>query len=115
MSDVLLKEIVGRYTLAIHEIGKKAAQGEIVGDLIRSQVRRCLIEMQAAGAQPDEIRTIFDDLARQSPEGLAPVNPQFSKILAGLKLHVEFLLFMEEHHKQDSSSRKKGGSGFGFH
>ncbi|UIN20809.1 hypothetical protein [Herbaspirillum frisingense] len=115
MSDVMLKEIVGRYTLSIHEIGKKAAQGEIVGDLIRSQVRRCLIEMQEADAEPDAIRAIFDDLARLSPESSPPVGPQTSKILAAMKLHVEFFLFMEEHHKQDGSPRKKDGSGFGFH
>lgn len=115
MSDVMLKEIVERYTLSIHEIGKKAAQGEIVGDLIRSRVRRCLIEMQAAGAEPDAIRGIFDDLARPSSESFPSVDPQTSKILAAMKLHVEFLLFMEEHHKQDGCPRKKDGSGFGFH
>lgn len=114
MSEVLLKEIVARYTRAIQEIGKKAEQGEIVGDLMRSQVRRCLIEMLAAGATPDAIRAIFDDLAQPS-ESSDPISPQISKILVGLKLHVEFLLFIEEHHKQDITSRKKDGSGFGFH
>jgi len=71
--------------------------------------------MQEADAGPDAIRAIFDDLARPSPESFPPVGPQTSKILAAMKLHVEFLLFMEEHHKQDGSPRKKDGSGFGFH
>ncbi|RAM61402.1 hypothetical protein RB25_26055 [Herbaspirillum rubrisubalbicans] len=62
MSDGIFREIAGRYTLLIEEVEKTAARGEVVGDLIRTQVRRCIIEMQAAGAEPDDIRAVFDDL-----------------------------------------------------
>ncbi|EOA03963.1 hypothetical protein HFRIS_014829 [Herbaspirillum frisingense GSF30] len=110
----MLKEIVGRYALVIREIGKKADQGQIVGDLIRVQVRKCLIEMHAAGAEAADIRAIFDNLEKHPLEDCTSADHRFSKLLTTMKLHVEFLLFIEDHELAPSSP-KKGNSSFGFH
>lgn len=115
MSEELLREIVGRYARSIEEIENKAAREEVVGDLIRSQVRRCLLEMQGSGAQPDDIRAIFDNLEHRPSEAFNSVEPKVSRLLAAMKLHVEFLLFVEERRKLNSSAATKTGDGFGFH
>lgn len=96
MSNEILKQIVQRHLLTIREFAIKAAQGEIVGDLVRAQVRKCLIEMHAAGAEPEHIRDIFDNLEDGAYEKCAAVEPKFWQILMTMKLHVEFLLFIEE-------------------
>ncbi|MDR9839395.1 hypothetical protein [Herbaspirillum huttiense] len=92
----ILKQIVQRHLLTIREVAKKAAQGEIVGDLVRAQVRKCLIEMHAAGAEPEHIRDIFDNLEDGLDKKCAAVEPKFWQLLMTMKLHVEFLLFIEE-------------------
>lgn len=115
MFEVLLKEILGRYTRSIEEIEKKATRGEVVGDLIRRQVRSCLNEMQAVGAQPDDIRAAFDDLEHPSSEVFTSMEPRVSRLLTAMKLHVDFLLFIEEQQNLNSSWIKKNGEGFGFH
>ncbi|MCO4855565.1 hypothetical protein MKD49_03605 [Herbaspirillum sp. WGmk3] len=99
-----LNEIVGRYLLTIREIAKKAAQGEIVGDLVRTQVKKCLIEMHAAGAEPADIRAIFDDLEGCTHSESAISEAKFWQLLMTAKLHVEFLLFIEENHQSAATS-----------
>lgn len=91
-----LKEIVRRYSLTIREIAKNAAQREIVGDLVRAQVRKCLIAMHAAGAEPENIRDIFDNLENCIYGDCAALEPRLWQLLMTMKLHVEFLLFVEE-------------------
>lgn len=104
MTTEYLKEIVGRYLLGIREISRKAARGEIVGDLVRTQVKKCLIEMHAAGAEPADIRAIFDDVENCLYSDCAVLEPKFWQLVLTAKLHVEFLLFMEEKHQSDASS-----------
>ncbi|WP_299536139.1 hypothetical protein [uncultured Herbaspirillum sp.] len=112
MSGALLREIVERYVRSIQEMEKNAVREEVVGDLIRSQVRRCLLEMQDSGAQADDIRAVFDNLEHRSSEGFSSTEPKASRLLAVMKLHVEFLLFSEERPKPNSSAATKEGDGF---
>jgi len=115
MPNEHLKEIVGRYLLKIREISKKAAQGEIVGDLVRTQVKKCLIEMHAAGAEPGDIRVIFDDLESCIYSDCAVLEPKFWQLLLTAKLHVEFLLFIEENHQSAVDPSAATGQHFGIH
>lgn len=115
MSNEYLKEIVRRYLLTIREISKKAAQGEIVGDLVRTQVKKCLIEMHAAGAEPADIRAIFDDLESCIYSDCAVLEPKFWQLLLTAKLHVEFLLFIEENHQSGATSSGPIGDRFCLH
>ncbi|MDT0358014.1 hypothetical protein RJO15_19660 [Herbaspirillum huttiense F1] len=102
-----LKTIVGRYLLTVREIAKKAAQGEIVGDLVRTQVKKCLMEMHAAGAEPADIRAIFDDLEDCIHTNFGMLEPKFWQLLMTVKLHVEFLLFSAENHHSEGAVIKR--------
>ncbi|WP_034351069.1 hypothetical protein [Herbaspirillum sp. GW103] len=115
MSDILLKAIVERYTLALRDFEKTGAREKVSGDLMRSQVRKCLTEMYMVGATPDDIRAAFGDLEKCSLQDNASVDPNFFRVLTAMKLHVEFLLFLEEHRKLDTSSSRKRNDDFGFH
>jgi len=110
-----LKEIVGRYLLTVREIAKKAARGEIVGDLLRTQVKKCLIEMHAAGAEPADIRAVFDDLEGCIYGDFCMLEPKFWQLLMTVKLHVEFLLFIEENHQSGATSSGPIGDRFSLH
>lgn len=115
MNNEYLKEIVERYLVTIGEISQKAARGKIVGDLVRTQVKRCLIEMHAAGAKPADIRTIFDDLEDCIHSDCTMSEPKFWQRLMTVKLHVEFLLFIEENHQSGATSSEPIADRFSLH
>ncbi|MDR6739207.1 hypothetical protein J2X56_001193 [Herbaspirillum sp. 1173] len=109
MSTEYLKEIVGRHFLIILKIATKAADGEVFGDLVRKQVRKCLIEMHAAGAEPEDIRDIFGNLESCAQIASLVLEPKFLPLLKMVRLHVEFLLFIEENDSSNSDVKKHIG------
>ncbi|WP_146744619.1 hypothetical protein [Herbaspirillum rubrisubalbicans] len=109
MSEAVLRKIVGRYVRSIAAIEKNASRENVIGDSIRSQVKRCLLEMQDAGAHADEVSAVFDNLEHCSLEDFSSVEPEASRLLTVMRLHVEFLLFVEERQKLNSSAPTKAG------
>ncbi len=109
MSEAVLRKIVGRYVQSIAAIEKNASREEVVGDSIRSRVKRCLLEMQHSGAHADDIRVVFDNLEHCSSVDFSSVEPEASRLLTVMRLHVEFLLFVEERQKSNSSAPTKAG------
>lgn len=98
--------ICQRHMLVIADLSQKAEKGELVGDLVRATVRKCAIEMQAAGAETSEIREIF---ARILPDLLAQVGQEELKrkrVLEEVENHVDFLLSLEEKHEQRNQTKR---------
>lgn len=93
---VYAEDIAARYMLLIDRLGEVAEQGELVGDLMRSAVRGCLISMQAAGAEPAEVRVILGALITAQAEQLEAHRCRSRWLLDAVRDHIEFLLFLEE-------------------
>lgn len=109
MQDVVWGGIVDRYLQEIRALSDTAKQGELVGDLMRKKIRKCLIELHASGAEAKDIQNIFSCLEIQA-RALYPVSDlRFFQLLTAARSHAEFLLFIEENRKSCARSDGKDG------
>ncbi|MET3434609.1 hypothetical protein ABIC71_004119 [Herbaspirillum seropedicae] len=115
MLEAVWEKIVDRYVQEIRALGNKAEQGELVGDLVRKKVRKCLIEMHASGAEPEDIRAIFGSLEIQARAPCPVSEPRLFQLLTAARAHAEFLLFIEENRKSCARSDGKGEDLGPFH
>jgi hypothetical protein len=93
------EDIASRYMQFIGRLADVAERGELVGDLVRSAVRSCLIAMQAAGAEPEEVRLILGDLIAEHIGQLHEGQNKARWVLGAVRHHMEFLLFLEENNE----------------
>lgn len=115
MINSFAENIADRYLAIVTELADKAGANLIVGDLIRSATRNCLVAMHAAGAESAEIRQCLGALIARH---IGAARAQGGRSLAAwvhARNHMEFLLFIEE---QEDLARCPGvaaGAGAMFH
>ncbi len=109
------EDIASRHMQFIGSLAEVAERGELVGDLVRSTVRRCLIGMQAAGAEPEDARRILDTLIAEHIAQLDAGQEKARWILVAVRHHMEFLLFLEEHHDGALEHCHAPGQASGLH
>jgi len=109
------EDIASRHMQFIGSLAEVAERGELVGDLVRSTVRRCLIGMQAAGAEPEDARRILDTLIAEHIAQLDAGQEKARWILVAVRHHMEFLLFLEEHSEPVQEHCRAPGQASGLH
>jgi len=88
--------IAKRHVRLISTLGEKSEAGELVGDLVRSTVRQCLISLLAVGLEPAEAKAIFCDLIQEALSVTGFERPKMRRVWESAIAHAEFLIFIEE-------------------
>ncbi|MFJ3058863.1 hypothetical protein [Herbaspirillum sp. NPDC087042] len=109
------EDIASRYMQFIGRQADLAERGELVGDLVRSAVRGCLIAMQAAGAEPEDVRLILGDLITEHIGQLHVGQNKARWVLGAVRHHMEFLLFLEENNERTKEHCHVQGQASGLH
>jgi len=90
------QDIAHRHLTVLVGLAEMSQKGEIVSDLVRTVVRRCMVTMRASGADCADIRSIFGRaLSRYSTE----LNSGFlskDSVFKVAEQFLELLLFFEE-------------------
>ncbi len=109
------EDIASRYMQFIGRLADVAERGELVGDLVRSAVRSCLIGMQAAGAEPKDVRLILNDLITEHIGKLHAGQNKARWVLGAVRHHMEFLLFLEENNELMKEQSRAARVASGLH
>ncbi|MCO4858083.1 hypothetical protein MKD49_16450 [Herbaspirillum sp. WGmk3] len=96
MLNSFAEDIAGRYVLIVRKLAEMAGANLIVGDLIRSATRNCLVAMHAAGSESHEIRHYLGALIAAQTSSPASCNMRSVAAWISARNHMEFLLFIEE-------------------
>ncbi|BEV14657.1 hypothetical protein HBDW_14450 [Herbaspirillum sp. DW155] len=115
MINHFVKNIADRYVAIVTELAGKAGANLIVGDLIRSATRNCLVAMHAAGAESGEIRQCLGALMARH---INAAHAQGGRTLAAwvhARNHMEFLLFIEEQEELAQCADLEAGAGAMLH
>lgn len=115
MINSFSENIAGRYVSIVTELAEKAGANLIVGDLIRSATRNCLVAMHAAGAESAEIRQCLSALIARH---IGAAHVQGGRTLAAwmhARNHMEFLLFIEEQEELAQCADVAAGAGAMIH
>jgi len=90
------QDIARRHLLVLTGLAEMSQEGEIVNDLVRAVVRRCLLTMQAAGADCADVRKIFGSALSKHHCELNSVKLSKDVVFQIAEQHLELLLFFEE-------------------
>ncbi|MDT0358013.1 hypothetical protein RJO15_19655 [Herbaspirillum huttiense F1] len=89
-------DIASRHLIVLAGLAEMSQKGEIVSDLVRTVVRRCLVTMQAAGADVADIRRIFGSALSNHATVWDNCNLSKDSVFKIAEQFLELLLFFEE-------------------
>lgn len=103
-------DIARRHLMVLAALAEMSQEGEIVSDLVRTVVRRCLIAMQATGTDCADIRSIFGSALSAHAGEATTNNPSTNSVFKIATQFLELLLFFEEQNAFSDSNHLGGGN-----